>query len=432
MVSQDGNSDVLVTCPAGYWATGGGCNGWGDTKNFHYSFPAGEAAWSCRSKGGPVKASVFCTNMFKPVTQENREYDWAYAWCPRGYRVTGGGCFSEVGSKWQEATPAYGNDGKQGYVCGGHGGWKNVVAICTDFSHPTKINGGGIGGDWETPTCDEGWAAVGGGCRATNGVQYFQASQPATNGWNCGGHNNQKQVKAVCMKLPETTTTTTTTTTQCTSCNLQFKYVKSSLPSSNSFETYSDYTLTVPNTCAPTQHIENYKFPHVPLTLLMKFKSPYSGKTARNVVFGDLFQLNLQTNSTVTIEFQLVDSSINNYPIQVDEVVMSVLDLDTSGAVHQRVRAHGFKAVRLGDGVKRVEIAGRDSPYLFHGTNPGDHTNNPSNAMVLSPEQLKNTMSFAFVKTSSWEITFEVTEGTGGRNFLLGGASKLMPPLAHC
>jgi len=243
-------------------------------------------------------------------------------------------------------------------------------------------------------------------------------------------------VSSNCYKTPSPTPAPptqapTTAATQCTSCNLQFKNVKSPLPSSSSFETYSDYTLTVPNACTPTQHIENYKLPHVPLNLLMKFKSPYSGKTARNVVSGGLFQLNLQANSTVTIEFQLVESSTKQ-PREVDEIVMSVLDLDTSGSVHQRVRAHGFKAVRHGDGVKRLKIEGGDSPYLFRGMNIGDHTNNPSNAVVLSPEQLNNTMTFAFVKKSSWEITFEVTEGSGGRNFLLGGASQLMSPLAHC
>jgi len=286
MVSKHGDADVTVTCPAGYWVTSGGCNALEDGHDFYHSYPVGETEWRCTTKSGDIKATAFCTNMFKTRMVESREYDWAYAWCPTGYRVMGGGCSTNRGGHWQEATPVTPSDGTQGYLCGGHGSWKNVVAICTDSSQPMKIHGGGIGGDWETPKCDDsGWVTVGGGCKATNGVHYFQASEPATNGWLCGGHGTAKQVKAVCMKLPETTTTTTTT--PCTSCNLKFRYVKLPLPSSTSFETYSDYIVTVPNTCTPTEHIKSYGFPHIPLNLLMKFKSPYSGKTARNVVSGD-------------------------------------------------------------------------------------------------------------------------------------------------
>lgn len=192
-------------------ALGGGCEAQDGNHKFEYNGPAGRSAWKCGGHGGSRRKGpawnrrtehyghkrvwAICASANGPVQVTMKEAsggDWTTVRCDAGQVVTGGGCQAHGGPHVMEYN---GPEGKSAWKCGGHGGPKQVWAICAkdpdDMLTVKEIRGG----DWTMASCDAGQRVTGGGCQADGDPHLMQYSGPEAHlgAWKCGGHGGTRK-----------------------------------------------------------------------------------------------------------------------------------------------------------------------------------------------------------------------------------------------
>lgn len=126
----EGGDWTTVSCDSGQVVTGGGCQALESPHKMEYNGPDRRSAWKCGGHGGRKKVWAICAPDDGSLTiKENPSGgDWTTVRCDAGQVVTGGGCKAFERPHKMEFN---GPDGNNGWGCGGHGGKKQVWAICT-------------------------------------------------------------------------------------------------------------------------------------------------------------------------------------------------------------------------------------------------------------------------------------------------------------
>lgn len=159
----------------------------------------------------------------------------------------------------------------------------------------------------------------------------------------------------------------------------------------------------------------------------------YTGKYSRNRVVGDMFELNVKQGDTATLKFDLKkkEKTWTDAPIPLDDIFVSVLDVDQQPGIQQIVVARGFSNVTFGSEVTKtkVENVGYNNVYKFFSQRNGNAADNPTDPMHLSEKAKSSTVSFKYSGVSGFSLGLVLT-GTAesGRSFMLGGATELMSP----
>jgi len=127
VITTNGGDWTSVKCPSGQHVIGGGCDAHNSPHVMQYSGPEGAGGWKCGGHGGPKKVFAICTADVKTTLKEVQGGDWTTVKCDKGKKVVSGGC----NAKDRPYIFQYnGPEGKDGWKCGGHGGNKQVWAIC--------------------------------------------------------------------------------------------------------------------------------------------------------------------------------------------------------------------------------------------------------------------------------------------------------------
>lgn len=166
--------------------------------------------------------------------------------------------------------------------------------------------------------------------------------------------------------------------------------------------------------------------------LVMRTSSPWSTQpSSATIIHGSMFRLNVQSNTSVVFEFDLVQSGTST-PLIADEVVMSVLDVDAEAVSPLRnkcaLKSAGFASEVHGDDIDK---AGN----VYAAAVKGTYSDNPVSPFGLSALQKRKSIAFKYRKMSHWSIEFEVQHPARiqkGRAFFLTGASDLMPNSGAC
>merc|ERR1719188_837156 len=162
----------------------------------------------------------------------------------------------------------------------------------------------------------------------------------------------------------------------------------------------------------------------IKLDLFIKF-SEYTGKQSKNQVVGSMYELNVKQGTDVTLEFTLKD--VDGDKVSPDTTLFSVLDVDKEPSANQIVTAQGFNETKFGSKVTK-EQSGSD--YVFTSTRVGTPSDNPTDPMVLPDLAESSTVSLKYAGLNSWTVKLAVSgSAESGRNFFLGGATELMPPI---
>lgn len=118
-----------IHCDAGQKAIGGGCNARARPFTMQYNGPVGNTGWKCGGHGGAKRVWVMCSDKISPSIVEAHGGDWTAVQCRPGEKLISGGCYANGGAnKFQYNAPAWNSNDK--WQCGGHGGKKQVWAIC--------------------------------------------------------------------------------------------------------------------------------------------------------------------------------------------------------------------------------------------------------------------------------------------------------------
>jgi hypothetical protein len=162
------------------------------------------------------------------------------------------------------------------------------------------------------------------------------------------------------------------------------------------------------------------------LDLILTTKSSWTTKFSQDKTVGTRSQTNVKSGTNVTWEFQLV-SATTGQPVEVENAIFSVLDLDGWGKVVQQVKIDGFSTMIAGSGICQA------STGEFVSMKDGNSTDNPTSTTDLTADQEDSVLSMNFKKVSGWQISMSIPQNvTGGRNFFIGGATKLMSKAAVC
>lgn len=159
--------------------------------------------WRCGGHLASKLAYKICVpqgSMQILYVQSDSMEDWHVAQCPPGMTVVSGGCDAH-GDPWRFSFNGPHPDDHSRWQCGGHGGAKNVFAVCTPTPltyHSEQIS------DWGTAQCPKDTEIVGGGCWVLNGNHEMQLSVPfnyhgKAPEWRCAGQGGNKVAYAICM-----------------------------------------------------------------------------------------------------------------------------------------------------------------------------------------------------------------------------------------
>lgn len=162
--------------------------------------------------------------------------------------------------------------------------------------------------------------------------------------------------------------------------------------------------------------------------LVMTTVTPWSTKPKMaTIVHGSMFRLNVQSNTSVEVEFKLVQKG-TTVSVAAEELVFSVLDADAEEVSKQR-RANVQSVIATGYAaeVHGAQIAKIGDTFAAAAT--GSYWNNPTSPFGLNGPQKDVAIAFKYTDLSKWRMTFEMRNKVRlpqGRAFFLTGSSDLM------
>lgn len=128
IVQKSGGDWTTAVCPPGQKVISGGCNANNRPFIMQYSGPDGANQWKCGGHGGPKTVWAICSAEADIVVKEKKGGDWTTVECDAGKKVIGGGCNAHQSPHiFQYNGPTTSGTA---WKCGGHGGPKQVWAIC--------------------------------------------------------------------------------------------------------------------------------------------------------------------------------------------------------------------------------------------------------------------------------------------------------------
>jgi len=143
-----------------------------------------------------------------------------------------------------------------------------------------------------------------------------------------------------------------------------------------------------------------------------------ASKPNKNGLVDDLGRIAVNTGSSVTLQFTLVDSD-DGLPVDVSELAFSVFDLDTGK------KGKSAEIVELCDVASTMVTATSELDQAVHhacrkftATVPGTGADNPSSSSGLTIEQADRSVTFGLTPRSSFLVKFAVGQGWGQRLFL--------------
>lgn len=188
-----------MQCDEGDKVIGGGCDATvASPFQFYVSRPVGEDKWECSGHGGAKRVWAFCMPHDLPSSLEiSRGGNWTSAWCKKGEKIIGGGCFVTSPPFELQYNGPHDDDR---WVCGGHGGDKTAWAFCSSRITPSiEVS---TSGDWTSVAkarCKNGQKLIGGGCDDTSYPSLQQYNGPGGDDtWVCGGYGGTKTALAIC------------------------------------------------------------------------------------------------------------------------------------------------------------------------------------------------------------------------------------------
>jgi len=218
------------------------------------------------------------------------------------------------------------------------------------------------------------------------------------------------------------------------------------LPSSTSGRNYIDWDLCNksyksnlgglgPDTDAP----EELRFYNITdegsegsIDLVITATSEYTAKTVdNNGVHGCFGVINVKSSKTGTnsVNFDFSTYKTGTYdPVSFSLQYFTLFDMDESDTA--------VESITLYDRVEEVfqypddelEMEGDlASGLTFTSTEFGVGADNPVSPMNLTETQLKRSVTVSYKEKHEWTVTFGVTGGSGGRNFMFAGRSQLAP-----
>lgn len=146
-----------------------------------------------------------------------------------------------------------------------------------------------------------------------------------------------------------------------------------------------------------------------------------------------MINVGVATSADLTFTFRDSDSDAE---VSLDSFFFSVADLDySSGTKETLVSGDQDTFIVTADNDFVVESIA-DGRKSFTANGIGKKCDNPSNPLDLKVvtckdkliDQKKRTVMFVFSHRSSFGMTFQVSEGTGGRNFMFAGRTNLATP----
>ena len=169
-------------CPDGFALVGGGCDAFGDPWKFQYLGPKLDAStrtreWQCsghRADKMVFKTCVAEGSMQLLYVESKSNEDWHVVHCPSGMSVISGGCDAH-GAPFRFSFNGPHPDDPGQWQCGGHGGGKNVFAVCAPIREKLTYVTQHIP-DWGVAQCPSGTKILGGGCNVLNGNLEMQLS----------------------------------------------------------------------------------------------------------------------------------------------------------------------------------------------------------------------------------------------------------------
>jgi len=239
----------------------------------------------------------------------------------------------------------------------------------------------------------------------------------------------------------ETTTTTTTTTLETTTMTTTAE-PDQCLPEGVDLD-FTASTLAVNNLggMGPGSGEAMMRFSRVgtsagkPFDLVVTSANYGNDKPDNNKIIGGFGMVSIGVASSADLTFTFRDSETDS-EVTLDSFFFSVSDLDYSSNTKETLVSGDQDTFILTADNDMVVESTADGRKSFTSNGIGKKCDNPSNPLDLKVvtcqdkliDQKKRTVMFVFSHRSSFGMTFQVSEGTGGRNFMFAGRTNLATP----
>jgi len=167
-----------------------------------------------------------------------------------------------------------------------------------------------------------------------------------------------------------------------------------------------------------------------PLDLMIHALGDYVPfKNIRNGLKGHYGLINMRKGDMQRFKFQFVDPA-NDAPFTLDQVYLSVLDLDEGkrGKLRESVvmETPYATAFTTEDTEIVINTLG-DGSVRYDSSTPGTGKDNPKDPMLLNERQKNRAVTFLFDSLSEWTVSLGTGEGPpSGRNFMFSGKSSVV------
>jgi len=145
------------------------------------------------------------------------------------------------------------------------------------------------------------------------------------------------------------------------------------------------------------------------------FKSPKPGKNGNAGPFGIL---NVKCGSSITLNFQVVDSE-SGVPVVLEAVALTWYDLDEGKKEKGRatVTTCGSTGAIVSDN-SELTVKRQGGCSTATSSTPGTGKDNPTSPHRLSSLQMSRALTLPFKGVSEWTSTLSLSKGSKGRNFM--------------
>jgi len=149
--------------------------------------------------------------------------------------------------------------------------------------------------------------------------------------------------------------------------------------------------------------------------------SPYVGKGTKNGVVGTLGRLNLKAGKSVSLDFQILDST-TGIAVSVDVLSLTFLDIDEGKKGKARASVTACGAQQFVSNPSELTLTADSTGRCSTATSSvaGTKADNPSSveAALTSDVASKRIASYVFEAASTFSVTLDLAKGYGYRGFM--------------
>jgi len=154
------------------------------------------------------------------------------------------------------------------------------------------------------------------------------------------------------------------------------------------------------------------------------YQNPDPAKNGINGKFGTITQ---RCSTASSYQFTFVKSGTME-PVAIESFMFSVFDIDHGKEGGQSgdneiisVKSGAVLAGYYTASNSRLDSSCSGTANIFKSMDKGSRDDNPTHPLLLTPLQKSRSVTFRFVRTSSFELEFEIRGGSNTRSFLFGG-----------